>query len=151
MEITYCIWKFHGINCQTLEWWLPSIIGHQRQIQSEISGTAILFTNKCIQHRNIAFLQEMATVDLTALDSQWKYALHYNCIRILYGVYVQWGNYLNILKQAHHLIELKKTIYRSSDNKRAVINLIKITSLHLLPIYYQLVSSHIVGDLKMLL
>jgi hypothetical protein len=24
----------------------------------------------------------MSTADLTALDSQWKYALHYNCIRI---------------------------------------------------------------------
>jgi hypothetical protein len=57
MEITYCIWKFHGINCQTLEWWSASIIGCQCQIQSEISGSAILFTNKCIRHRNIAFLQ----------------------------------------------------------------------------------------------
>jgi len=34
-------------------------------------SSAILFTNKC-----------MSTADLTALDSQWKYALHYNCIRI---------------------------------------------------------------------
>jgi hypothetical protein len=24
----------------------------------------------------------MSTADLTALDSQWKYALHYNCIGI---------------------------------------------------------------------
>jgi hypothetical protein len=40
-----------------VEWWSASIIGRQRQIQSEISGSAILITNKCIRHRNIAFLQ----------------------------------------------------------------------------------------------
>ena len=47
--------------------------------QLEISGSAILFTNKRIRRRNIAFLQALSTADLTALDSQRKYALHYNC------------------------------------------------------------------------
>jgi len=66
---------------QTVEWWLAAtIIGRQRHIHSQ----KYLGQPYCLQTSafGIGISSGLSTADLTALDSQWKYALLYNCIII---------------------------------------------------------------------
>ena len=61
----------------------------------------------------------MSTADLTALDSQWKYALHYNCIIIM--IYEQWRWFyykISIITHWHYFLvtlSVLIVIHRSVD------------------------------------